>query len=175
MTKAIENPWMIVESRDWREYTDAGYALIAQFGEYDIVAPITDASEDIEAGSSEEYDCIARLVEMHNALIGAELFKRRDRPNPIPMPRVGERMTAAVVDHRGRVRYQVDVEPHEKQVMVATALGPNGGPIRWEFFDVSRRERHLEGLGRRPALMRRCQDGVTFFVSLTVAECYGAA
>jgi len=66
MSDITEVKWEIMHQRYWDEYESMGYTLIAQMGDYDIVAK---GKYPCDADSEEEYECLLRIVDLHNRLV----------------------------------------------------------------------------------------------------------
>jgi len=66
MSDITEVKWEIMHQRSWGEYESMGYTLIAQMGDYDIVAK---GEYPCDADSEEEYECLLRIVDLHNRLV----------------------------------------------------------------------------------------------------------
>lgn len=66
MSDITEVKWHIMHHRWWGWYEKNGYTLIAQMGDYDIVAK---GDFPCDADSDEEYECLLRIVDLHNRIV----------------------------------------------------------------------------------------------------------
>jgi len=66
MSDVTRVKWQIMHSRYWEWYEKNGYTLIAQMGDYDIVAK---GEYDCEPYSDEEYECLEHIVDLHNHIV----------------------------------------------------------------------------------------------------------
>lgn len=66
MSDVMRVKWEIMHNRWWGWYEKNGYTLIAQIGDYDIVAK---GNYVCDAYSEEELECLEHIVDLHNHIV----------------------------------------------------------------------------------------------------------